>query len=364
MTLTPLARSLPASVPFVGPETLERRMGRPFRARLGANESVFGPSPLAVRAMAEAAAASWAYADPELHDVKAAIAAHHGLRPENIAVGEGIDGLLGLAVRLNVGAGDRVVTSRGAYPTLNYHVVGHAGVLDFVPYRGDDHEDLQALLDRAKETRPTLLYFANPDNPTGSWHSASDVERLMAETPEETLLLLDEAYADFAPAGTLPALQPLRPNVLRLRTFSKAHGMAGVRIGYAIGTPETVTEFDKVRNHFGVSRMAQAGAIAALADQAHLEATVRAVGEARTELARIAERAGLRALPSATNFVAIDCGRDGDFARRVLAGIIEEGVFIRMPGVAPLDRLIRVTAGRPEDLALFAEALDASLARA
>lgn len=363
MTLTPLARSLPASVPFVGPETLERRMGKPFRARLGANESVFGPSPLAVKAMAEAAAASWAYADPELHDVKAAIAAHHGLKPENIAVGEGIDGLLGLAVRLHVGDGDRVVTSLGAYPTLNYHVVGHAGVLDFVPYR-DDREDLEALLDRTKETRPTLLYFANPDNPTGSWHPASDIERLMAETPEETLLLLDEAYADFAPADALPALAPLRPNVLRLRTFSKAHGMAGVRIGYAIGTPETVTAFDKVRNHFGISRMAQAGAIAALADRAHLAATVEAVADARAEIGRIAERSGLRALPSATNFVAIDCGRDGDFARRVLAGIVEEGVFIRMPGVAPLDRLIRVTAGRPKDLALFAEALEASLARA
>jgi histidinol-phosphate aminotransferase len=186
----------------------------------------------------------------------------------------------------------------------------------------------------------------------------------MDAVPEGTLLVLDEAYSDLAPATALPTLLPLRPNVLRFRTFSKAYGMAGVRVAYALGAPETVAQFDKVRNHFGLSRMAQAGAVAALADQAHLKATISGIERARDRLREIAVQAGLRPLPSATNFVAIDCGGDGAYARRVLEGVLAERVFIRMPGVAPLDRLIRVTVGRDEELELFAQALQRALAKA
>ncbi|HSM41569.1 MAG TPA: aminotransferase class I/II-fold pyridoxal phosphate-dependent enzyme, partial [Afifellaceae bacterium] len=121
---TPLVRSLPASVPFVGPETQERARGAPFRARIGANESVFGPSPKAIAAMAKAAAEVWQYADPENHDLKYALARLHGVKPDNIVVGEGIDALLGYLNRMLVSEGTPVVTSLGAYPTFNYHVAG------------------------------------------------------------------------------------------------------------------------------------------------------------------------------------------------------------------------------------------------
>ena len=360
MPFTPRALALPATVPFVGPEALERRFGRPFTARLGANESVFGPSPKVAEAMARASAESWAYGDPEHHDLKAAIAAHHGLTPENIVVGEGIDGLLGLLVQLTIDPGDAVVTSLGAYPTFNYHVNGRGGRLDFVPYR-DDREDPEALAARAREIRPKLIYFANPDNPTGSWHDRQAVERLMDGVPDGSILVLDEAYADLAPAEALPDMSRLDPKALRFRTFSKAYGMAGVRIAYAVGTAETIRHFDKVRNHFGVSRMAQAGALAALGDQAFLDETVSRIAAARDRLAEIGRENGLTPLPSATNFVAIDCGRDGVFARAVLDGVLARGVFIRMPGVAPLDRLIRVTVGREREMDLFAQALAGAL---
>lgn len=353
---TPLARSLPATVPFVGPEAIERRTGLRFKARLGANESVFGPSPLVVEAMARAAGESWAYGDPELAEVKAALAGHLGLEPNHIAVGEGIDGLLGNLVHLAVGPGDAVVTSLGAYPTFNFHVAGRGGTLHTVPYR-DDREDLSALLEAACRLRPRLVYLANPDNPTGSWHDAEAVERFADALPGETILVLDEAYGDMAPDGVLPSASFLRENVLRFRTFSKAYGMAGVRIGYVFGQPDTVSAFDKVRNHFGVSRMAQAGAVAALKDQAYLRTTLRRIDAARVQVRDIAAEAGLKALPSATNFVAIDCGRDGAYAASVLEGVIRRGVFIRKPQVAPLDRLIRVTVGREADLTLFRTAL-------
>jgi histidinol-phosphate aminotransferase len=154
--LTPLVAALPATVPFVGPEAIERSRGAPFRARLGANESVFGPSPAAVEAMQRAARDVWMYADPEAHDLRAAIAAHHEVDPAHVMVGEGIDGLLGLLVRLTVTDGTPVVTSDGAYPTFNYHVAGFGGTLHRVPYR-DDAEDLPALLSRAAEVGARLV---------------------------------------------------------------------------------------------------------------------------------------------------------------------------------------------------------------
>lgn len=354
--LTPLAASLPSTVPFVGPETQERAQGFAFSARLGANESGFGPSPAAIAAMQNAAAEAWMYGDPENHGLKAALAAHHGCRPENIVVGEGIDGLLGYLCRLTIAAGDPVVTSLGGYPTFNFHVAGFGGTLHRAPYMGN-HEDPEALLALATQTRAKLLYLANPDNPMGSHHPAETLESLIDALPETTLLVLDEAYIDFAPAGTAPRIATDDPRVIRFRTFSKAHGLAGARVGYAITAPELADAFNKVRNHFGMGRIAQAGALAALQDQAYLAQTLARAAAARARLSAIARDNGFDPLPSATNFVTMDCGRGGDYARAVLAGLVARGIFVRMPGVAPHDRCIRVSLGDDAALDAFAETL-------
>jgi histidinol-phosphate aminotransferase len=354
---------LPASVPFVGPETQERAMGRAFAARLGANESVFGPSPRAIAAMTAAAADVWMYGDPEVHDLRHALAVHHGVSADNIVVGEGIDGLLGYLVRLLVGPGDAVVTSDGAYPTFNFHVAGFGGILHKVPYRGD-HEDPEALLARAQETGAKLIYLANPDNPMGSWHGAAVIEQMVAALPQDALLVLDEAYIDLAPPGTAPVIAADHPQVIRMRTFSKGYGMAGLRVGYGIGAPELISAFNKIRNHFGVGRIAQAGAMAALADQGWLASVQDQVAAARLRIGAIALDNGLTPLPSATNFVAIDTGRDGAFALRLLQELTHAGIFIRKPFVAPQDRAIRISAGTPVDLDALNAALPGALIRA
>ncbi|MBV0891890.1 pyridoxal phosphate-dependent aminotransferase [Paracoccus sp. Z118] len=359
--LAPIPASLPDSVPFVGPETLERRRGAPFRARLGANENGFGPSPAAMQAMRGAAAEVWKYGDPTSHDLRAALARHHGVTPGHIVVGEGIDGLLGLTARLFVGPGDTVVTSAGGYPTFDFHVTGFGGVLDRVPYK-DDRQDPDALVDRARETGAKLVYLCNPDNPMGGWHEPEVIESAISRLPDGTIMVLDEAYGEFAPA--LPQIDPDDPRVIRFRTFSKAHAMAGARIGYALGAVPVIRAFDRVRNHFGVNSVAQAGALAALQDEAWLARTLAQVASARRRIAAIAEDNGLAALPSATNFVAIDCGGGGDFARAVLAGLAERGVFVRMPWTPPQDRCIRVSCGPDDQLDALAEALPGALAAA
>jgi histidinol-phosphate aminotransferase len=274
--------------------------------------------------------------------------------------GEGIDGLFGYLVRLFVGPGDKVVTSAGAYPTFNFHVAGYGGELITVPYR-DDHEDTEALIEATKLHNSKLVYLANPDNPMGTWWQAEAVEAMVEKMPSESLLVLDEAYGEFAPEGVMPPIDPSDSRVLRFRTFSKAYGLAGIRVGYAIGEPTLINEFNKIRNHFGLGCVAQAACVAALSDTSHLNSVVTRVREARERLYQIASDNGLEALASATNFVAIDCGRDGDFAKAVLDSLVAQGIFVRMPGVAPLNRCIRVSVGYSEDLALFATALPKAL---
>lgn len=360
---TPLAQSLPASVPFVGPETQERARGALFEARLGANENVFGPSPRAIAAMQAAAGEIWMYGDPENYDLRAALAVHHGVAPENIMIGEGIDGLLGYLARLLVEQGDAVVTSAGAYPTFNYHVAGYGGVLHTVPFV-DDHEDPATLFAKAGEVEAKMVYLANPDNPMGSWHSGADIVAAMDDLPDGCLLVLDEAYVECAPEGTAAPVAADDPRVIRFRTFSKVYGMAGARVGYAIAAPGLISAFNKVRNHFGMNRAAQAGALAALADTEWLAHVKTEVTNARERIGEIARENDLSPLPSATNFVTIDCGRDGIFAKAVLDALVTLGIFVRMPFAAPQNRCIRVSAGTKENLDAFAAALPKALAQA
>jgi len=357
---TPLVASLPQSVPFIGPETMERERGRPFAARLGANENVFGPSPKAIEAMQATAPEVWKYGDSLSHDLRHALASHHGVSDRNIIVGEGIDGLLGYLVRLIAGPGDKVVTSWGAYPTFNYHVTGHGAELITVPYK-DDAEDPDALIAKAADVGAKLIYLANPDNPMGSRHAAARISAMIEALPDGCLLVLDEAYIEFSPEGTAPRIDPDDPRVIRFRTFSKAYGMAGARVGYGIAAPGLIASFDKVRNHFGMCRISQAGALAALQDQVWLLHVVSETAVARNRLADIAAANGLTALPSATNFVAIDCHRDGAFARKVMTELLARDIFVRMPFVAPQDRCIRVSAGTAGDLSAFADALPGAL---
>ena len=360
---TKLSEALPASVPFVGPETQERLQGAAFAARLGANENVFGPSPKAIAAMEAAASDIWKYGDPESHDLKAALAEAHGVAPENIAIGEGIDGLLGYLVRLIIAPGDKVVTTAGAYPTFNYHVTGFGGELHTVPYV-NDAESPELLLAKVREVDAPLVYLANPDNPMATVHDGARVQAMIDDLPEGATLCLDEAYIEFAPAGCVPEIDISHPRVIRFRTFSKAYGMAGARVGYAIAHRDFVKSFDKVRNHFGMNRAAQAGALAALADKAYLVQTLENVRTAKARIAGIARENGLQPLPSATNFVAIDCGQGVEFAKAIVAALGEQGVFIRMPFSEPQNRCIRISAGTPENLDLLETALPRALIQA
>ncbi len=358
---SPIVAALPVVVPFIGPEAQERMSGLPFRARIGANESSFGPAPSVIARMRDVAPDQWMYCDPDNHDLKAALAAFLKIDIANVVVGEGIDGLLNLAVRMYVAPGQTVVTSLGAYPTFNFHVDGFGGRLVRVPF-SDDHEDLDGLLAAVKRDDAAMVYVSNPDNPMGTWWDAAEIARFIEAVPETTMVILDEAYGELGPASAQPALDVARPNLLVFRTFSKAYGLAGIRCGYAVGERAVIADFEKVRNHYGTSRMAQIAGVAALADQAYLSQAVAKIAAGRVRIAGIARDNGLTPIPSATNFVTIDCGSDGDFALQAMQGLLARDVFIRKPMVPVLDRCIRISVGLPYELDILAEELPRVLA--
>jgi len=360
---TKIAAGLPATVPFVGPEAQERDRGNLFRARIGANESCFGPAPSVISAMQSAASDMWKYCDPDNYELKQALAKHLGLSPTDVVVGEGIDGLLGIATRLFVEDGTAVVTSLGAYPTFNFHVAGSGGKLVLIKYE-DDRESLSALLDAVRRENAPLVYLSNPDNPMGSWWESAEIVDFISALPSTTMLLLDEAYGETGPSGCLPPTERIWPNVLRFRTFSKAYGLAGLRCGYAFGDATVIASFEKMRNHYGVNKMAQVAGQAALADQAYLKDVVGRIAAGRTRIAEIAVANALTPLPSATNFVTIDCGGDGTFARKVLNGLLARDVFVRKPMAPGLDRCIRISVGLDHELDILAEELPKALAAA
>lgn len=350
-----IIRAIPASTPFIAPESLARQSGRPFRARLGANESPFGPGPRAVEAMRSALEQVGLYGDPENYDLRTAVAERECVSPERIVVGAGIDDLLGLLVRVLMNPGDVAVASLGAYPTVGFHLAGYGARVESVPYR-EYRNDLDGLVSAALRSGARVVYLSNPDNPTSSWFPGAVVAELLAQVPRDCMFLLDEAYIELAPDAAHSDLPVDDPRLIRLRTFSKAYGMAGARIGYAITPPAVATMANKVRLHFGVNRIAQAGALAALQDSAHLEWVLCEVRNGREEYTKLAGELGLSALPSATNFVALDVGSAAR-SQLVVRELAERGVFIRAPTAEGLNHLVRISVGDAAQRAIFAEAL-------
>lgn len=343
----------PDAKPFVGVSEMVRERGKPFALRLGANESPFGSSPRVGQAIAAAAGRVHYYGDPSNHDLQMALAAQLGLDPGRLLVAGGIDELLGLAVRLLLNPGDVAIASAGAYPTFAYHVQGFGGKLATVPYRAY-HNDLDALVHKASTLSAKLLYLANPDNPTGTLVEPDAIRCALQQFPG--IILLDEAYADFAPGGSLLNATFTHPRLLRFRTFSKARGLAGLRVGYLFGDPQLIQLLHRIRLHFGVNNVAQAAALAALADTSFLQQTLEAVQGGKQAYRDLGARLGLSPITSHANFVLFDCGTPTT-AQRIHQRLLDLNVFVRRAHTPPFDQCLRVTVARADQLEDFAKAL-------
>jgi histidinol-phosphate aminotransferase len=344
-----IVESIPSMVPFVAPEELEERLGRPFLLRLGANESPFGSSSFAVKGAKAALESLQNYADPRALELRGALSKKLGVAIESIVLGSGIDELLSLFCRLFLNPGDTVVTTLGSYPTFDFAVLGTGATLQRIPYR-NDKPDLDAMATAARSAK--MVYLANPDNPSGWYHSTEDVSQFLKKLPDGCVFLLDEAYIEFLTDASPMEFDATLPNVIRLRTFSKMFGIAGLRLGYAIAAPEHVAQLDKIRLHFGINSVAQAAGLMALQHFGHTILVREKNARCREVLYEMGRRRGLTPLPSFTNFVTFNCGTN-ERAEAQMNQLVDAGVFIRKPSQPPLDRCIRITIGTSEQLELL-----------
>jgi histidinol-phosphate aminotransferase len=342
---------------LTGPEELARRAGLPGLVRLGSNESPFGPSPRTLDAMRAAAGEANRYGDPSNALLRGAVAAHHGVAPEHIAVAAGIDDLLGLAVRAFLTPGGPAMAALGSFPTFEMHARGYGAHLTLVPYLPEARLDLAGLTAAVEAAGGGLVFLPNPDNPSGTAYPWEAVVQFAQGLPAGALVIHDEAYANFLPRAERFPSDAIDPRILRMRTFSKEYGLAGLRVGYALGSLEAIAALDAVRLLYGVNRIAQAAALAALGDADYMESVVERTAQGRADYVDLGKRLGIRTVPSQTNFVLFDVG-DAARADRVVRGLRERGIHVRKPPSPPLDGTVRVSVGTQTERALLAGALE------
>lgn len=330
--------------PFPGIPALERTLGRPIISRLSANEALAVYPDRWLRTYREEFLERCReYPDPCAHNLRLALARHRGIGIDEVLVDAGADSLIHLALRTFTQAGDSVLCSTGTYPTFGYFARALGLQITQVPYAGNDVDlriDLPGLLMAARDLRPKVLYLANPDNPTGHYHDEQAIQSFAQALPEGTLLLLDEAYREFAGNDSHPGR--LWINTLRLRSFSKAYGLAGLRIGYAMAPAGLLDYLQQARIHYSVCGPSQWLAEQALQDLDH---GLRLVSETRLLRSRFLQRAqevGLTCLPSATNFVSL-CMPSSEAADQLQWALLELGVSVNKPAAINGQSLIRVT---------------------
>lgn len=352
-------RSMP---PWSPPPSADPSASGPPR-RLNLNESPYPPSPRAIEAMREACGGVNRYPDANWRDLTAALSTRTGVPEARIVIGNGSDELIASATRIALVQGDEIIAPAPSFGSFAKGAAIQGAKLVSVPVRADGACDVEAMLG-AVNARTRLMFLVTPNNPTGGMLGAGDVERVARELPDTVLLVLDEAYHEFAmQAGGEDPLDALRgregPWAI-FRSFSKAYGLAGVRVGYLLCGSEAVAGgFQVARNAFTVNAIAQAGALAALEDEAHMREIVAKMAAERERLSAGLRRLGLRPMPSVGNFVAAETPRPGG---EIIARLRAQGILISGIPAPGYENHIRLTVGLAEDTDAVLEALGAHLA--
>ncbi len=346
--------------PGPAPEELAAKLGLPAMVELGTNENPFGPSPRALLAIQAELGRANRYPDPLCQPLREALARRHGLVPDNVVVANGADNLLTLLALAFLEPGQEVVMADLTFPMYRKMVALAGAVPREVPLYQLTH-DLAALA-AAVTPRTRLLLVCNPNNPTGTMVEPGALLDFAQALPPQVILVLDEAYVDFAAPEKRTDLLPLvaagRP-VLCLESFSKLHGLAGLRVGYALGPFELIAALGKVREPFAVNRLAQAAALAALDDEEFRARVVAETTRQKALLYREFAALGLACRESEANFVFVDLGAR---AEAVVAGLARRGVLVRGLGPWGAPTCARITVGTPEQNRQLLAALRAALA--
>ncbi len=359
-------RALPIYVPGKALRQAESESGLGM-IKLASNENPFGPSPLAEEAARVAASEINLYPDNDATELRYALASRHRVSPDQVFLADGSLGVLDIVARTLLGPGLNCITSERSF--ISYRIITQATGAEIitVPMRtvhmSNDTYDLAALTSAINE-KTRVVIIANPNNPTGTMVDAEEIEDFLRSVPDHVLVVLDEAYSDFAEyltaqRGTIYShsfkhVRAGRPNLIVLRTFSKAYGLAGLRVGYGCGHPELLQYLARVRNSFSVSVVAQAAALAALRDAEHIRMTVENNAVEATRALECFNAQGVVAIPTCANFIYFETKENADtLARKMQA----EGIIVRSLVPWGIPNGVRVTIGSPEQNERFFEAL-------
>jgi histidinol-phosphate aminotransferase len=346
-------RALHPYVPGKPVEEVEREL-KLIAIKLASNENPLGPSPLAMAAARDYLANVHRYPDGQGYYLKQKLAERFSFPAEQLILGAGTTDIIEMAATAFL-QGSEAATSEGSF--VMYYVAAQmvGCTLHCVPLK-DFTYDLEALAARlTPQTR--AVFIANPNNPTGTYRNATEMDRFLARIPPEVIVVLDEAYAEYVDDPNYShSLEYVRQgrNVLVLRTFSKVYGLAGMRIGYGFGPAEVIEYLNRVRNPFNTSSVAQVAAMAALDDHEHVRRSVENNCREMEWLARNFRELGVSYVPSVTNFVLADLGRDAD---EVFQLLLREGVIVRSMKTNGFPTGVRITVGRREENLRLIEAL-------
>ncbi len=340
---------------------VKRELGLDRVVKLASNENPWGPSPMALAAIAESADGLHRYPDMFAHDLRAKLAARFDLKIDNVVVGSGSEGIMATVMRSFLCDEDEILTAENTFVGFMVLARGSGNKLTLVPRRSDYRYDLAAMGEAVNEYTK-IIYLANPDNPTGTIFTREEFDAFMAKVPSRCLVIYDEAYFEFTAAEpSFPDSMTYRyDNVITLRTFSKAYGLAGLRIGYGFAHEELVGNLLKVKLPFEPSLLAQTGGLAALDDDDFLAHTVRETAAGKALLRKGLEEAGFETLESHTNFLAVKTG-GAEVCEGLCHDMLHRGVVLRPLAAFGFPELMRVSVGTAEENTFFLEALTACL---
>ena len=338
-------------------EEVRREYGLDDVIKLASNENPLGPSPRAVAAIERALPGLNLYPDSQSHDLRRAIAERSGVELEQVIVGNGADGIITQLCLAYLDEESEVIVSRSSFPVYDRFTHVMRATLVKTPLK-DYRLDLEAMV-RAITDRTRLLFVCNPNNPTGTIVTAGEVEALMGQVPDHVLVVFDEAYYEYVDAAEYPDslwyIRDGRPNVLTMRTLSKAYGLAGVRLGYAVAMPDVLAPMNQVKEVFDVNLLAQAAGIAALEDDEFLRQSVAANRAGQRFLYGEFDRLRLRYVESHTNFVLVEIGPQAmDVQKQLLA----QGVIVRACANYDLPHFLRISVGTQAQNERLIEALE------
>lgn len=361
MTDTPYRKELEKLQEYVAGKNIEdiqtSKSGKPL-IKLASNENPLGPSPKALAAIQKNLAEISVYPDQNCLLLREAIAKHYLLRPENILIGNGSDEIMLMVGLAFLSAGEESLISRGTFSVYEYVTTLLGGKSSFVDHQNGKY-DWRAFLSKIT-TNARIVWIANPNNPTGTYITTGEMNEFLAKVPKSSTVVLDEAYAEYATASDFPKSTELLgtfPNLIILRTFSKAYGLAGLRVGYAIASKTVIQILNKTRLPFNVNRVAQTAALAALEDIQHLEKSKKNNAEGKLVLESILQKKKLKYYPTEANFIWIGLPK-GLAADNTFMEFLRRGIIIRPLTSFGMPGAIRVTIGTPDQNKRFGEALE------